>query len=191
MVLPIAQPGWAGEDRPAVTDEDAIPIEYERRYERREVQKWRELQEEDPVQFQELMRQRRTHLRERLEYLKEHNPERYEAVKDRIRDRRQAHLRELRERDPERFQELIERKRAHLHDRLEYLKEHNPEKFRALQQRVQEHPKAFPKPQGLEWRPQRDGVRDWGRGRGRDEHGQGWNHRSDRSQGDVRGGPKR
>ena len=136
-----------------------------------ELERLRQLKQENPEAFRQAVQERKTALRERLAHLKDTNPEAFHRIQHRLQERRQ---------------ERRTIRKAKMEERLQALKARNPERYQALMQRRDE------------WRQRRleqsktdqRGVRDHGQGIGRGM-GQGGEHRNQNAQGAIRGGGDR
>lgn len=132
------------------------------------------LKERDPERFQELIAQRKAKAEERLEHLKQENPEKYDALMQRRQEWRERH--QDRREDRRDHREDVRDRREDVRDRREDFRE----RYEPAEDRGEDHggqrlvpPRAYHGQQEHEDR----GVRDYGRGEGRDGVGQGGEHR--------------
>lgn len=111
---------------------------------------FKKLKAENPEEFQELMKERKAKIKERMAELKEKDPEKFEQFKRKLIHKRRERLEKLRTEDPERFREVMQNKIA----KLKELKEQNPERYNQilkkhphLEERFQKyanHPHGYP-----------------------------------------------
>ena len=117
-----------------------------------ELQRLRQLKQENPEAFRQEVQERKAQLRERLVRLKETNPEAFQRVQSRFQEQRKAvmgrRLQELKARNPERYDALMQRRGASRKQRLQQFQQKHPEAFERFQQH---HP---------EWRARREDRRD-------------------------------
>ena len=129
-------------------------------------EKLQHLKETDPKAYQQAVARLRERRHERLEWLREHHPEEYRRLMAQRRENVEKRLSELKERNPQRYQELTEKRQQWRKDRVEQFKKNHPEKAERF---LEKHP---------DWKERHDlGVRDHGRGEGREGVGRGGEHR--------------
>ena len=114
----------------------------------------KKLKQENPAEFERLMKERKAKIKEKLEELKEKDPEKYQEMKERITHRRKEYLKKLRREDPDKFHEIMENRA----EKLRELKANDPKKYEEF---IKKHPRLADQ-----------GVRDYGRGIGKGK-GQG------------------
>lgn len=95
------------------------------------------LKTEDPEKFQEVVKEKREHLKERLKYLKENNPQKHQEIMQKIRRHHMARMQNLRSENPEKFKEVIQRRKTAFQERLQKLKTENPERYAQIMQHRQ------------------------------------------------------
>ena len=119
-----------------------------------EVQRLRQLKQQDPEAFRKAMQEKKAALRERMAHLKETDPEKFQRIKHRMEERQERKLAHLKEHNPEKYEEVMQRRKARLEHRLEELKTKNPERYAQVMQRrqeAQEHWKNATPEQRQEW----------------------------------------
>lgn len=133
----------------------------------------KKLKEENPAEFERVVKERKEKLKERLQDMKQNDPEKYEQVKEKMIHNRKEKLKELQEKNPERYEEFI-KNHPKAADRLEDRRDHR-EDVRDRREDVKDN---------SQHRGDIRGVRDHGQGIGRGK-GQGGQNRSTSS---VKGG---
>ena len=119
-----------------------------------EVQRLRQLKQQDPEAFRKAMQEKKATLRERMAHLKETDPEKFQRIKLRMEERQERKLAHLKEHNPEKYQEVMQQRKARLEHRLEELKTKNPERYAQVMQRrqeAQEHWKNATPEQRQDW----------------------------------------
>ncbi len=144
------------------------------RYERRQakIEELKKLKQENPAEFERLMKERKEKMKTKLADLKEKDPKKYQELKEKMAHRRKEELKRLRQEDPKKYQEIMERKEK----KLEELKKTDPARY---DQVMKNHPHLAERLQHREGgydeghpRGEYQGVRDHGQGVGRGK-GQG------------------
>ncbi len=135
------------------------------RYEKRQakIEELKKLKQENPAEFERVMKERKEKMRAKLADLKEKDPQKYQEVKERMAHRRKEELTRLKREDPKKFQEIMARKEKKLED----LKKTDPARYAEV---LKNHPHLAER---LEHRE--GGHEKWHRGeyRGVRDHGQG------------------
>ena len=158
-----------------------------------EVERLRQLKQQDPEAYQKAVSQKKQALRERMAHLKETDPEAFERMKHHLQEQQRHRLARLKENDPEKFHEVMQRRQ----EAQERWKNATPEQRKEWKQ---QHPKRDrdnnpPGPRdgkGTNWEnppgprggpgvgPDHEnrGVRDHGQGEGRGGVGMGGERRA-------------
>ena len=106
-----------------------------------ELERLRQLRQQDPGQFREAVAARKAQLHGQLRQLKARDPERFQQLMTQMRRQRQQRLEQLQATNPERYQEFMSRRRAQVHQRLEQLQQEDPQRYEALKTRLLERRK--------------------------------------------------
>lgn len=100
----------------------------------RKLEELKKLKQQNPAEFDRLVRERKQKMKQKLQELKEKDPEKFQEVKEKIRTNRQQYLKRLQQENPERFQNIMHEKMQ----KLEALKQSDPEKYQRF---MEKHPR--------------------------------------------------
>lgn len=101
---------------------------------RQKVEALKRLKEENPEEFQRVVKARKAAIKQKLKELKEKDPQKFQEVKQRVIRQRRERLERLRKENPEKFRQIMQKKRQ----RFEQMKQTNPEQYERY---MQKHPK--------------------------------------------------
>ena len=93
----------------------------------------KKLKEEDPAEFERVVRERKQKVKAELMELKEKDPQEFEEMKKKIGGHRKNYLKKLSYQDPEKFDQIMRNKAA----RLKELRTEDPERFEEI---LRNHP---------------------------------------------------
>ena len=109
----------------------------------REVARLLQLKAENPVQYEQELKEYKQRLSKKLRNLRKKNPKKYEALKAKaVENRRSFYEHEFR-RHPKGREKLYNSYTNRLHKRLTYLQKNNPEEYERLKMRVENNAKGF------------------------------------------------